>query len=443
LEHFYYIATMKDGFFDILSTPLQQDVNLLPRRQQLEWVGKKVLVVIGPRRSGKSSLLNREIANLLAQGVAESNIVAVNLEDERLQWNNTTLDELLQVRAQLYPEIAINDTWFFLDEVQNAPDWEKFVRRLHDTTGTHIAITGSNSKMLATEVATALRGRGYPLEILPLSFAEYLSFNNIPPITRGVKKATVMAAFEKYLVCGGFPETATLSVTQGRNILQNYYNTMVFRDVVERYKVSQFYPLKYMLARVAATIGKTVSLRKIGNELRTQGYKVGNELLYDLADMAEAGYFFKRIAKFDYSLAKREMSDKKAYFIDTGMINAIIPVSAGNKGMLFENLVFWELYRKYGNLYTTDIYYYKDPSFECDFVLYQEGGTPLPVQACYSLALPETRTREMKGLIKACETCRVATGWLITNEEEGEEQINDITISIKPAWKWMLEKLEL
>lgn len=430
---------MKDGFIDILSTPLQPDVNLLPRSQQLEWVGKKVLVVIGPRRSGKSSLLNREISNLIAEGVPESKIVAVNLEDDRLQWNNTSLDELLQVRAQLYPNIAINDTYFFLDEVQNAPDWEKFVRRLHDTPGTHIAITGSNSKMLATEVATALRGRGYPMEILPLSFAEYLSFNKIQPATMGIKKAAVIAAFEKFLVCGGFPELATLSVVQGRNILQNYYNTMVFRDVVERYNVSQFYPLKYMLARVAATIGKTVSLRKIANELRTQGYKVGNELLYELADMAEAGYFFKRIAKFDYSLAKREMSDKKAYFIDTGMINAITPVSAGNKGMLFENLVFWELYRKFGNLYTTDIYYYKDQSFECDFVLYQEGGTPLPIQACYSLAQTDTRSREMKALIKACEACGVQTGWLINSDEEGEEKMNNITIIKKAAWKWLLE----
>jgi len=431
---------MKEGFIDILSTPIQPDFGLLPRSQPLEWVGRKVMVIIGPRRSGKSSLLNQEISSLMAKGVPASKIVAVNLEDDRLQWNNTSLDELLQVRAQLYPDIAINELYFFLDEVQNAPDWERFVRRLHDTQGTHIAITGSNSKMLATEVATALRGRGYPLEILPLSFAEYLLFNNIQPITMGAKKATVIAAFEKFLVCGGFPETATLSVTKGRNILQNYYNTMVFRDVVERYKVSQYYPLKYMLARVAATIGKTVSLRKISNELRTQGYKIGNDLLYELADMAEAGYFFKRIAKFDYSLAKREMSDKKAYFIDTGMINAITPVSAGNKGMLFENLVFWELYRKYGNLYTTDIYYFKDSTFECDFVLYPEGGTPLPVQACYSLLQPDTKTREIKALVKACEACGVTEGWLITNEEVGEETINNILIKTKAAWKWMLEK---
>ena len=397
------------------------------------------MVVIGPRRSGKSSLLQHEISNLLAAGVAENRVVHLNLEDERLLWPPTTLDELLQARAQLYPEVPLSETYFFLDEVQNAPHWEKFVRRLHDTPGTHIAITGSNSKMLATEVATALRGRGFPIEILPLSFAEYLAFTNIKPATAGPAKGRVQAAFQTYLTAGGFPETAGLTPQLARGILQNYYNTMIFRDVAERYGISQFYPLKYLLARVASSVGKPLSLRKITQDLRSQGYKIGNQLLYDLADMAEAGYFFKRIAKFDFSLAKREMSDKKAYFIDNGLINAITTLSAGNSGLLFENLVFWELYRRYGNLYTTDIYYYKDASYECDFVLYQEGGSPIPVQACYSLAHPDTRHREMKALIKACEACGAQEGWLITADEEGTETINNINIHVKAAWKWCLE----
>lgn len=431
---------MNSGFYDMLSSPLAVDKGILPRSQTLEWVGRKVMVVIGPRRSGKSSLLAGEINNLLASGLPESHIVHVNLEDERLLWSQVTLDDLLQTRARLFPEVPFSETYFFLDEVQNAPNWEKFVRRLHDTPGTHIAITGSNSKMLATELATALRGRGFPIEILPLRFSEYLDFNQIKPLTAGLGKARVQAAFDKYLVCGGFPEVATLSHNLARSILQNYYNTMIFRDVVERYQVSQFYPLRYLLARVAASVGKTLSLRKISNELRTQGYKIGNQLLYDLADMAEAGYFFKRIAKFDFSLAKRELSDKKAYFIDNGLINAITTLSAGNTGLLFENLVFWELYRRYGNLYTMDIYYYKDASYECDFVLYQEGNLPLPVQACYSLVNPDTRLREIKALLKTCEACGVKTGWLITTDEEETIQINDITIYIKQAWKWLLEK---
>ncbi len=433
---------MKNGFYDILSSPATVQTELYPRVQQLEWVGNKVPVVIGPRRSGKSSLLNQEINRLTVSGVPVQQIVSVNLEDDRLDWLSVTLDDMLQFRMELYPDIPLSETWFFLDEVQNAPNWEKFVRRLHDTPGTRVAITGSNSKMLATEVATAMRGRGYPLEILPLSFAEYLQFSQIGMGRSVQERAKMKAAFEQFLAMGGFPETVGLNMVQNRNLLQNYYNTMVFRDVVERYNVSQFFPLKYLLSRIAFNIGKTLSLRKIANDLRSQGYKLANETLYELADMAEAGYFFKRISRFDFSLVKREMSDKKAYFIDNGMVNAITTISAGNRGALFENLMFWELYRRYGNLYTTDIFYYKDQSFECDFILYREGGNPLPVQVCYDTNDRDTLARELKGLLKACEVCGVKKGWLITPDEEKTEVINTVEVQWKQAYQWCLGAVE-
>ncbi len=429
---------MKSGFYDILLAPLRRDTSLRLRSQAMEWVGKKVPVVIGPRRSGKSSLLSYEINQLVDKGVPENHIVSINLEDDRLDWVHTSLDDMLQTRMELFPNVQLSETWFFLDEVQNAPNWEKFVRRLHDTPGTKVAITGSNSKMLATEVATAMRGRGYPVEILPLSFEEYLQFEGVEKGLSVQHRAKIAGFFKQYLEHGGFPETIGLLPHQRRKLLQNYYNTMIFRDVVERYNTSQFFPLKYMLSRVAYNLGKTLSLRKIAADLRSQGYKLANETLYDLADMAEAGYFFKRISKFDFSLVKREMSDKKAYFIDNGLVNAITTLSAGNFGALFENLVFWELYRKHGNLYTTDIYYYKDQTFECDFILYSEGGVPLPVQACYDTENSDTKAREIKGLLKACDVCGVKNGWLITMDEEGVQKQGEVTINIMMAWKWSL-----
>jgi hypothetical protein len=155
------------------------------------------------------------------------------------------------------------------------------------------------------------------------------------------------------------------------------------------------------------------------------------------ADMAEAGYFFKRISKFDYSIIKREQSDKKAYFIDNGLIDAITTVLLGNKGAMLENAVFWELYRRHGNLYTTDIYYYKDTSSECDFIIYTEGGIPLPIQVCYSLSDKDTENRKIKGLLNACKACNTTEGWIISFDEAKTLIIDGNTIHIKEAWKWM------
>ncbi|MEO6131697.1 MAG: DUF4143 domain-containing protein, partial [Saprospiraceae bacterium] len=143
------------------------------------------------------------------------------------------------------------------------------------------------------------------------------------------------------------------------------------------------------------------------------------------------------------SLIRRENSDKKGYFIDNGMLNAIDSGFSANRGALLENLVFWQLYRQYGSIYTTDIYYYKDASYECDFILYREGGHPLPIQVCWQMATQDTYLRELKGLSKACEYAGTTTGILITLEDENELIYDGIKIKIIPAWKWCAEEFDL
>ena len=162
-----------------------------------------------------------------------------------------------------------------------------------------------------------------------------------------------------------------------------------------------------------------------------------------MADLAESVYLYKSISKFDYSLVKRENADKKNYFIDNGMLRALNSSFSENYGMLLENLVFWQLYRQYGSIYTTDIYYYKDPTYECDFILYKEGGKALPVQVSWNIDDEDTKGREIKALLKASRMTDSNLGIIITYEIENEIHVDGKRIVIIPAWKWCGLEMDL
>ena len=417
----------------------------LPRAVQLDPDLLKVQVITGPRRAGKSSLLKLTIDALLRAGVPWNRICYLPLEDERLRTQPFSPDLILQAFRELNPANPLmQEVYFFFDEIQYLQQWEPFINRVHEQVSRKVVITGSNSRTLHTEVASVLRGRGLPVELLPLSFAEFLQFRDIAFADYGHAASQVKAAFQEYLINGGYPESLEVGAAKARQLLQEYFNTVLYRDVIEQQQAANFSYLRYLFHRIAANTGKNTALSKIFLELKSRGYAVSKNSIYQMADLAEAVYLFKRIGRFDPSLIKRENADKKSYFIDNGMLRAITGQFSDNKGMLFENAVFWQLYRQYGNMYTTDIYYYKDANHECDFVLYAEGGKALPIQVCWQMDTEETRSREVKGLVKACRITDSKTGIIITSETEEDIIHNeDIHIKVLPAWKWFVRQYDL
>ncbi|HLF62307.1 MAG TPA: ATP-binding protein [Saprospiraceae bacterium] len=440
---------MKDLIKDILID--QQDrlkENIRTRSLMLDMTVPKVQTIVGPRRAGKSSLLRLAISGLIDQGTLWDRICYVPLEDERLRADDFDPDIILQAFRELYPHrTGLKDVYFFLDEIQYLNHWEYFVNRIYEQVSRHLVITGSNSRTLHTEVASVLRGRGLAVELLPLSFTEYLAFRDIPFRTSGAgRRAVVLAAFRDYLVQGGFPEVVLSHEHARRSMLQEYFNTMLYRDILDRYQPASYRYLRYVLHRIAANTGKTLALNKIYNELKSQGYKVSKDKLYEMADLAEAIYLFKRISRYDPSPVRRENSDKKAYFIDNGLLNAVTAGFSSNFGALLENMVFWQLYRIYGNIHTDTIFYYKDASGECDFVLQLPDDSALPIQVCWSLRDQDTREREIRGLLRACNAVNSRTGIIITAEETGQEVRYGVTIDIRTAWEWgggMVEEFEV
>jgi predicted AAA+ superfamily ATPase len=434
---------MKDIIKDILVSNAERKPSegLKPRTTGISLNLDKIQAIIGPRRVGKTSAMLLTIEILKKQKKASEEIVYFNFEDERVQFEPHQLDLLLQSWRELYPNRSLEHAWFFFDEVQAAPGWERFLNRINETLSKKIFFTGSNSSVLHTEIKSVMRGRSIAIELLPLSFSEYCDFKEFKPALYGNGKSKTIATFQEYLTHGGYPETVNLPSTSIHTAyLQEYYNSMLLRDIVEYNQLSNYSYLRNLYRQAATTIGKTVSIRRLYNHLKAHQYSVGINSVYEAMDMAENAYLFKRISKFDYSDSKREKSDKKIYWLDNGLLNANSAQYGRNNGLLLENALFLELYRRYGNVYNSNIYYYSDSSGECDFIIYAEGGIPLPIQISWTLADPLTRQRELKSLIKACEYCQVKEGWIITSDEEGEFDFEGIHVLVKPAWKWMLSK---
>ena len=306
---------------------------------------EKVITVVGTRRSGKTYLLLQTIGKLLKEKSKEE-IVYINLEDERLELKIENADLLLQAYRELYPSKDLSRVYFFFDEIQNLDGWERFIRRIYDRVTKRIYLTGSNSKLLSSEIATALRGRTIKYELYPLSFKEFLSFKDIfisipEDLYSTETKAVIAKAFYEYLLYGGFPEIVFLGDEKLKiKTLQEYFEVMFYRDLIERYEIKNISVLKYFLKRVIEGITTPLSVNNIYNELKSQGYKVSKDSLYEFLDNAEAVYLIRLLKKYSLSVLKTELGAKKVYTVDNGLVNAITFKFKQDLGKLLENLMF-------------------------------------------------------------------------------------------------------
>ena len=393
----------------------------------------KVISLIGPRRSGKSFYFLDLMRKLIESGISQERILYLNFEDERLNLNAGHLDLVLQAYHELYPEPKLKECYFFFDEIQNILHWEKFARRCYDTITRNIFLTGSNANLLSREIATAMRGRTLTYEILPLSFLEYLRFKKINLLKQdSATRSKVRKLFRQYLTEGGYPEVALMNSNLQTQALQEYFDVMTYRDLVERYQFTNLTVIKYFLKRIASTTGSYLSLNKIYNELRSLNYKLDKNFLYEVHEAAKAVYLSLPVSKFDYSELKRSNSDKKTYFIDNGLLNAITFKFSHDLGKMLENLCYLEFRRRNKN-----VYYFKDVK-ECDFVLFEEGKRPLPVQVCFDLNDPDTFSSEIGSLVYCCKKLKINSGVVISMAGREPKQVDGIKIKFLDAMEFCL-----
>ena len=396
-----------------------------------------IITVPGVRRAGKSSLLMLTVNKLLASGVKREQILWVNFDDERLDRMPTEeLDEVLQAYREMYPEIELKDVYMFFDEIQNIDGWDLFVLRVFKSYCRNVYVTGSNAKLLSSEISTALRGWTLDYEILPLSFREFCRFKGIDAHSHlESDKAKRYAAMEEYIHGGGFPKVVlSTDKSMKLRLLQGYFNTMLFRDLAERHAIKNIEALRYFLKRVMQNLTKTTSINAIANDMRSNGVSVSKDDLYNWADWAVEAYLFVRYPKYSHSLVKENQSLRKYYVIDTGMRQAVLMPQSEDKGKLLENIVALELFRRRGA--DRKMFYWQDGR-ECDFVVQREEHVEELIQVTWDIEDEDTRKREIDGIKEAAKGTKCAKLTIVTRERKETIEEDGFNIEVVGIEEWL------
>lgn len=414
--------------------------DLKQRNLSLPIDGDDIITVTGIRRCGKSSLLKLTINRLLAAGVHKENILFIEFDDERFSSMDVSdFDDILQAYRDIYPGKPMKDVYLFFDEIQLIKGWELFVLRTFKNSSRHIFITGSTAEMLSGEMASALRG--WPDEYIEytLNFNEFLRFRNLSPNPYTEDDAAVARSqFHQYCDIGGYPKAVLAENESARiKILQSYFNTMLFRDMIEHYEIkSSPSVVRYFLKRVFENTTKPTSVNNIFNELKSAGLKVGKDSLYEWLDYACSIFLIHKLPCYTRSLLKESSMPAKYYVADNGLRKAVLYSQGPDEGKSLETVVHSSLLRGLGS--EDRFFYFNDNGSECDFLVQKGDRIEDLVQVCWELT-SENRLREIKGLKAAseatgCKSCRIVT----FDQEETIVQ-DGLSISVIPAWKWLMQ----
>jgi hypothetical protein len=408
-----------------------------PRLESIRRVEGKANVVVGMRRTGKTWFCYQLMKELLDQGIPKERILYLNFEDERLlPFEAAHFQTILETSFRKFPSFKDSPCYFFLDEIQRIDGWDKFVRRLLDTEKLKICLTGSSATLLSTEIASSLRGRSLTTEIFPLSFPEYLRFRQIewnPARGFGAKtRATLQNAAEGYFATGGFPEVQFLDEDLRVQILQNYVDVVILRDVIERHAVSNTVALRALIRHVMHAPAGRFSVNKFYNFLKSQGIACTKNDLYGFLDFLKDSFLFHEAPIHSRSEAVRRVNPKKIYAIDTGLLRSMSLRITEDRGALLETVVFMHL-RRQGIM---PEYHLSKDGEETDFVVQKTGekGRQL-IQVCWSLQDKETRERELSALFAASKELGVREKTIISWMDD-ETDLGGV--SVVPAWKWLL-----
>ncbi len=385
---------------------------------------REIINLVGPRRSGKSSILKLIVKHL----ELKDNYLFINFEDPIFITNNdpAVIEELIQVFREYYnPKLE----YLFFDEIQEITHWERVIRKLRDGDKFKIFLTGSSSKLLSGELSTLLTGRHQSYRILPLSFMEFLVFRGVAVTSKKdlvLKEKTILKMFDEYLSIGGFPE---IVLTNNRELLKSYFFDILQKDIVMRYDVREKEILQKMAVYLMSNAAKIVSVETLKNT-----FMISFALASSYIGYLKESFLIFDLPQFSYSLKTQHKALKKIYSIDQGLSNAVSFKFSEDNGRALENVVFLELLKRGDEIY----YYMTAGNQEVDFLLKQGRGMTGLIQVSWSLEDKKTRHREIRALSQAMEETNINQGTILTYNEEETAEIKGRVIQIMPAWKWLV-----
>src|SRR3989338_7709506 len=379
----------------------------------------QITVITGLRRVGKSTLLTQIANRYLKDGY-----YFVNFEDERLlNFQVRDFDLLHETLISLFGEKQT----FLFDEIQNVPEWERFVRRLHDQ-GYKFIVTGSNASLLSQELGTRLTGRSIRIDLFPFSFSEFLSFKKqkIPTfdVLTTKQRGGLLNLTNQYIASGGIPDALKY---QELKIHQTLYNDVLYRDIATRYKLENVKSLKELAFYLVSNTSTLVSFNKLKELLKLGSVNTVKSYI----DYLENSWLFFVVNKFAYSVKEQQIAAKKIYCIDTGLVSSVGFSFSENKGKLMENVVYLQLRRK-----RQDIYYYKTvQDYEVDFFLPKENAF---IQVSQYFDSPETQERELRAITAAVqEQKEVTTHVVVTESDKQILNREGLQIQVVPLYEWL------
>ena len=393
-----------------------------PEEDLINLNSKLAQVVIGVRRSGKSTLCFNALRK------AGVHYAYANFDDERLEELETKdLDNVLQTLYKIYGKFD----YLFLDEIQNIDGWPLFVNRLLRQR-IHIIITGSNAKLLSTELATHLTGRHHKIELFPFSFKDWCSIKDVEYTRLTTKnKGLLSKAYEEYFRQGGFPELIS-GEENPKEYISTLIDNIIRQDIKKRYKIRNIDALKRLAHHILNETPTLIVKDTLQNIIGIKSERtLGNYLMY-----LNQTYLISTISKYS-SRSRERARNEKSYAIDVAFMDKRENAFSGeNLGWRLETIVYLELLRRKAGT-ENDIYYYQGRSAEADFVVCDGNKTLAVYQVSYDIFNEKTRKREIKGCIAGAKATKCDNIYLITDHESEIIEEDGYTIQVVPIWEWL------
>ena len=388
---------------ELLSRPYQQRHTKYDADELLQ--NPLIKLITGPRRVGKSVF-----ALLMLQG---KNFAYLNFDDNQLleKWEE---DLAMSALDDVYPDYD----FMLLDEIQNLPDWDLWVSKLYHR-GKNLIITGSNAKMLSSEMATVLTGRYLQIEMLPFSLEETMSWKNISTDREEQAAQAIMLA-DDYMRNGGYPETIpSRSIT--KSYLSTLFDSILLKDVAQRHKVRNTSDLYNLATYLLSNFCNPISANELAGELGLSSVATTKKF----CDYLNEPYLFFYLPRFNNKLKLMNKAPKKVYVVDNGFVQSTAFNLSENLGRLLENQVFVELLRR-GYIPGQTLFYYRTRNDkEVDFVTRKGAKVEQLIQVCYDMTSEKTRKRELDALVEAAEELHCENLLIITNSQEEKIEWKD------------------
>lgn len=390
----------------------------LPRHSVYDFnmllASKQIKLITGPRRCGKSTQ-----ALLMLQN---ENFAYLNFDDNELlsHWDENLVMGMLD---DVYPGYK----YLLLDEVQNIDGWDLFVSKLYRN-GVNLVVTGSNARLLSSEMATALTGRYLQIEMLPFGLAEYFEWKHT---AMDADSAEVRVLLDDYLRNGGYPETLELRSLTG-NYLSILFDSIVLKDVAKRYKVRNITDLNNLSEYLISNFCNPLSFNDVANDLGLSSVATTKKYM----DYLSEPYLFFYLPRFNNKLKLMKKAPQKIYVVDNGFITAKAFSLSENLGRLLENQVFVELLRRGYDTQTSLFYYRSRNDREVDFVTRKGTQIEVLIQVCYDMTAPRTEKREVDSLIECAGELKCDNLIIVTEKENRVIEKDGYRIKVLPIVKF-------